>query len=182
MLAAKWISNCLAAGDGAWEGRSRVVNWQWLSFSLFPKEVLGQMGEGHPFLAQQGWPTLLDIGDLWTCAVELELSAGSSGGTSSPALDVNQCFPKIRIMRMLNSLMRSIFWEGEWGGLCLVWRDSHLPEGLEVWFLRWKCSWRQWLSLPIVKPQEGSEVTTELRKARKLEVVPYGCWPWGTVY
>lgn len=112
MLAAKWISNCLAAGDGAWEGRSRVVNWQWLSFSLFPKEVLGQMGEGHPFLAQQGWLTLLDIGDLWTCAVELELSAGSSGGTSSPALDVNQCFPKIRIMRMLNSLMRSIFEKG----------------------------------------------------------------------
>lgn len=42
------------------------------------------------------------------------------------------------------------FWEGEWGEVCLVRRDSHLPEDFEVWFLCWKCSWRQWLSLPMM--------------------------------
>lgn len=70
------------------------------------------MGVGHPFLAQQGRPALQDSGDPWACAVDLELSAGPSGGASSPALDVKQCFPESWAMRMLKSLMRLIFEKG----------------------------------------------------------------------
>lgn len=53
-----------------------MVNWQRLSFSLFPKEVLGleQMGGGHPFLdSRADLPSRTE----GTCAGELKFAAGS---------------------------------------------------------------------------------------------------------